>query len=198
MTTGPEPALNVLWAVWYGSWIVAAAWSGRTKTQMKTDMCGLHRLVSGVGAVLLFAPLGRLAKFGPMFGVAVGRLGPHSPVLDWGLFALTACGFAFCWWARLHLGKLWSGFVTLKEGHRIVDTGPYAFVRHPIYSGLIFSALSTALMRASPAALIGATLLALGFSMTARIEEGFLGTQLGVEGYDDYRRRVGMLIPWVG
>ena len=165
---------------------------------MKTDMGGLHRFVSAIGVVLLFSPLGRLAKFGPVFGVAVGRLWPHSAGLDWGFFLLTVCGFAFCWWARLHLGKLWSGFVTLKEDHRIVDTGPYALVRHPIYSGLMLAAFMTGFMRATPAAFLGAVLITVGFAMTARIEEGFLRTQLGPETYDAYRRRVGMLVPGIG
>jgi protein-S-isoprenylcysteine O-methyltransferase Ste14 len=190
-----EPALNVLWAVWYVSWIVAAAWAGRTKTQMKTDRGGLHRFVSMIGVLLLFAPLGRLVTFGPVFHLAVGRLWPLSQVMGWTLFALAASGFAFCWWARLHLGKLWSGFVTLKEDHRIVDTGPYALVRHPIYSGVMFAALMTGLMRANPAALLGAMLIVAGFAMTARIEEGFLRAQLGPETYDGYRRRVAMLMP---
>jgi protein-S-isoprenylcysteine O-methyltransferase Ste14 len=194
----PEPALNVLWAVWYGSWVVAAAWSARTKTRMTTDRGGLHRFVSAFGVLLLFSPLGRLARFGPIASVAVGRLWPSSVVLGWALFALAALGFAFCWWARVHIGKLWSGFVTLKEDHRIVDTGPYALVRHPIYSGVMFVALMTGLMRANPAAFLGAALIVVGFAMTARIEEGFLRAQLGPAGYDDYRRRVGMLVPRIG
>lgn len=165
---------------------------------MKTDMGGWHRYISGIGVVLLFAPLRRLSKFGPFPALAVGRLWTQSLVLGWTLFALAVCGLAFCWWARVHLGRLWSGFVTLKDDHRIVDTGPYGLVRHPIYSGLMFAALMTAFLRASPAAFVGAVLITVGFSMTARIEEGFLRRELGAETYDDYRRRVGMLIPGVG
>ena len=77
----------------------------------------------------------------------------------------------------------------------MIDTGPYALVRHPIYSGVIFAALTTALVRASPAGLLGFVLLAVGFSMTAKIEERFLREQLGAEAYDAYSRRVGMLVP---
>ena len=85
--------------------------------------------------------------------------------------------------------------MTLKEGHHIVDTGPYGLVRHPIYAGVMFAALATALMSASPVALVGAALTAVGFSMTARIEEGFLRRELGADAYDAYARRVGMLVP---
>jgi protein-S-isoprenylcysteine O-methyltransferase Ste14 len=115
--------------------------------------------------------------------------------MDWTFFALTIGAFAFCWWARAHLGRLWSGFVTLKEDHRVVDSGPYGLVRHPIYTGAMFAALMTALIRASPIALVGFCLFTLGFWMTARIEERFLRDQLGAGAYDDYARRVGMLVP---
>jgi protein-S-isoprenylcysteine O-methyltransferase Ste14 len=167
---------------------------------MKTDMTGWHRMISGVGSVLLFSPsgLGHRASPGGVLHLVFGRLWPGNPVVGWMLFALAALGFAVCWWARVHLGRLWSGLVTLKEGHRIVDTGPYGLVRHPIYTGVMFAAVATAFVRANPAGFVGAVLLILGFSMTARIEEGFLRAQLGADLYDDYSRRVGMLIPGVG
>ena len=175
-------------------------WSARTKTQMKSDMGGPHRMAAGAGALLLFSPasLGNRPSPGNALHLLFGRLWLPDPSVGWALFGLAALGFAFCWWARLHLGRLWSGFVTLKEGHHIVDTGPYGLVRHPIYSGVIFAGLATALMRASPAAFLGVALLAVGFSMTARIEEGFLRSQLGEDAYDDYGRRVGMLLPRLG
>ena len=118
--------------------------------------------------------------------------------MGWILFAFVAAGFAFCWWARLHLGALWSGYVTLKEGHHIVDTGPYRIVRHPIYTGALFSALATAILKSSPAAFVGFALLAVGFWMVARIEERFLREQLGAEAYDGYSQRTPMLLPWLG
>jgi len=115
-----------------------------------------------------------------------------------GATRLVIAGFGFCWWARLHLGRLWSLLVTLKEDHRIVDTGPYGLVRHPIYSGVMFAALMTALMKASPASLAGALLVCVGFAITAQVEERFLRDQLGAEAYDAYSRRVPMLIPRFG
>lgn len=190
-----QVAVNILWAAWYVTWIGAVIWSGKTKTQLKTDMGGLHRYLSGIGVVLLFLPTARRDGPHSLYDMLAGRLWRSSSGIDWSLFALTVAAFAFCWWARLHLGRLWSGFVTLKEDHRIVDTGPYGVVRHPIYSGVMFAALTTALLRATPAALVGFGLIAIGFSMTARIEERFLREQLGAEAYDDYSRRVGMLIP---
>jgi protein-S-isoprenylcysteine O-methyltransferase Ste14 len=192
-----QTAVNILWAVWYVTWLGAVVWSGKTQKQMKTDMAGLHRYASGLGALLLFWPSSQrsAAPAHDGFWVIFRRLWDSAPTVEWSLFTLVVVAFAFCWWARLHLGALWSGFVTLKAGHRIVDTGPYGLVRHPIYTGVIFAASMTAIMRASPAAFAGFALIAVGFSWTARIEEVFLTRQLGAEAYDGYRRRVGMLVP---
>lgn len=193
----PGVAVNVLWGIWYATWIAAVVFSSRTRVQMRTDMGGWHRLFAGAGAILLFWPfvLWSHLRNGGWAGALDHRLWPPHPGLDWSFFALAAAAFAFCWWARLHLGRLWSGFVTLKQGHRIVDTGPYGLVRHPIYSGVITAALATALIRATPVGIAGFALLALGVSMTARVEEGFLRDQLGAEVYDSYARRVGGLVP---
>ena len=97
----------------------------------------------------------------------------------------------------IHLGCLWSSAITRKEKHRLVDTGPYAFVRHPIYTGLIIALLATAAIEATLAALLGALLIALGLWVKARAEERFLSTELGPETYEFYRCRVPMLVPFI-
>ena len=195
-----QAAVNTLWLVWYVTWLAAVVWSSRTTRQMGSDMGGAHRLYSGAGALLLFIPSGARSPLRnvPVLSMLFERVWLAPPWLGWTLFALVGGAFAFCWWARLHLGRLWSGFVTLKEGHRIVETGPYALVRHPIYTGVIAAAFFTALIRADLAAGAGFALLALGFSMTARIEEGFLSAQLGPDLYEPYRKKVPMILPWVG
>jgi protein-S-isoprenylcysteine O-methyltransferase Ste14 len=104
---------------------------------------------------------------------------------------------AFAWWARVHLGALWSGTVTRKTDHRVVDTGPYALVRHPIYTGLLFSMLATAIERGRIEPIIGAALVALGLLLQARLEETFLAGELGESAYAGYRARVPMLIPFL-
>jgi protein-S-isoprenylcysteine O-methyltransferase Ste14 len=194
-----ETAANILWPVWYVTWIGAVIWSARTKAQMKTDVVGANRWLAGVGACLLFAPahLGRSAGRLGALGWVFRKAWVNPSWFAWCLFALTVAGFGFCWWARVHLGRLWSGFVTVKDDHKVVDTGPYRWVRHPIYSGVIFSALMMAALRASPASGAGFVLFAVGFAMTAALEEKFLREQLGAQAYDAYSRRTPMLAPWV-
>jgi protein-S-isoprenylcysteine O-methyltransferase Ste14 len=115
----------------------------------------------------------------------------------WFMALLTAAGLAFCWWARLHLGRLWSASVTRKEGHHIIDTGPYAFVRHPIYTGIILASFATAVERGTAIALAGAAIMTIGWYMKARIEERFLRQELGAAAYDSYAGRVAMLVPFL-
>jgi protein-S-isoprenylcysteine O-methyltransferase Ste14 len=103
----------------------------------------------------------------------------------------------FTWWARIHLGRFWSNAITRKEGHRVIDTGPYGLVRHPIYTGLIAAMLATGVAVATITALLGTVLIAFGLWQKARMEEGFLTTELGASAYGTYCRRVPMLVPFL-
>jgi protein-S-isoprenylcysteine O-methyltransferase Ste14 len=193
----PSVVCNILWTVWYVTWIAAVVFSRRTTVQMDRSRGGWSRTIGGFGLIALFWPAG---DGRPLFGVAglgwfTGRLWLEPDDVAWTLVGLTVAGFAFCWWARLYLGRLWSGLPTIKEGHHIVDTGPYGLVRHPIYLGLMISAFMTAALHASPAAFCGVALITLGFSQVARLEEGFLRQELGADAYDAYARRVPMLVP---
>jgi protein-S-isoprenylcysteine O-methyltransferase Ste14 len=109
---------------------------------------------------------------------------------------VATAAFLFAWWARIYLGRLWSGSITRKEGHNVVDTGPYGIVRHPIYTGIIAAAIATAVAIGGLHAILGAVLLIAGYWLKARLEERFLRAELGAETYDSYRRRVPMLVPF--
>lgn len=185
----PQIAVNYLWAVWFLSWIAAAFWSSRAAKRPTLGSELLYRVVTFVGAALLFGFVSRDYN-GPL------PLWSFDQSTGWIVFALCVLGFAFCWWARIHLGQLWSGWVSRKADHHIVDTGPYAIVRHPIYSGLILSVFATAALKGTGIAVLGALIMTLGFWIKARLEERFLRDELGADSYDAYRRRVPMLVPF--
>lgn len=185
----PQLALIYLWFIWIASWLIAAFWSDRSAKRPALREEILYRVITLVGAVVLFGITTR-SYHGPL------RLWSLDRTTNWALFGVCVVGFVFCWWARIHLGRLWSGWVSKKAGHRIIDTGPYGIVRHPIYTGLILSVLATAAMKGTSVALLGAAIMTLGFWIKARLEERFLRDELGAESYDAYRRRVPMLIPF--
>jgi protein-S-isoprenylcysteine O-methyltransferase Ste14 len=201
MIPTPDQATSVAWMVWLLSWVAASIFRARTARRVGLAMESLHWLITITGVVILIWtrrwPDGSGREFlrWPRVDVSALQFWTPSAPIGWGLFLLTLLGFAFCWWARLSLGRLWSGSITLKEGHRLIQTGPYAVVRHPIYSGFILAALCMALLRGTMVNLIGLALVVLGFWLKARLEERFLRVELGSEAYDIYATRTPMLIP---
>jgi protein-S-isoprenylcysteine O-methyltransferase Ste14 len=186
----PGFAITFLWAAWFLSWIAAAAWSARTQKRPNFGSELLYRILTIVGVLMLFGVYSP-HHFAP---TRIWHLGAGA---SWFMAALTAAGFAFCWWARIHLGKLWSGTITRKEGHHIIDTGPYSFVRHPIYTGIILASFATAIEKGTAVALTGAAIMTIGWYTKARAEERFLREELGAADYDSYAGRVAMLVPFV-
>jgi protein-S-isoprenylcysteine O-methyltransferase Ste14 len=130
-----------------------------------------------------------------LFSLLFAQLWDVPETIAWGAPVLAGCGFAFAWWARLHLGALWSSSVTRKEDHRIVDSGPYGIVRHPIYTGMLIGTLALVAVSGRVLALAGFAILALGIYIKARLEERFLSAELGADAYLAYRSRVPMLVP---
>lgn len=183
-------AFAVMWIAWLASWLLAALWANRTEKRASSRQTFIYQITILAGAALLTPWATRKLATAPLWhaGLAGG----------WALAVLTLAGLLFTWWARLHLGRLWSGTITRKEGHRIVDTGPYALVRHPIYTGLITAILASAVAEATWPALLGGALVTLGLWLKARIEERFLTAELGADAYGAYRRRVPMLVPFAG
>jgi protein-S-isoprenylcysteine O-methyltransferase Ste14 len=185
----PSIAFGIIWIGWVVSWLIAASWSAPTEKRVTTWETWLYRAAIVLGAILLFHSTRRLLGETRLWHV--GFDGAYA------LAAVTLAGVVFAWWARLHLGRLWSGAITRKEDHRVIDTGPYAVVRHPIYTGLIAAIFATAAAQATVSGCLGAALVAFGLWIKARIEERFLTAELGAEAYSAYRRRVPMLVPFL-
>jgi len=184
----PERALLAAGVLWLASWIIAALWSDPTAERPSAAQQSPCRIAAFAGGFLVVADSERL-------GPAGARLWDLGQAIDRALVAVAALGLAFTWWARLSLGRLWSSSVTWKADHRVVDTGPYAIVRHPIYTGLIAAAVATALVKGALPAVAGAALMTLGFWIKARLEERFLRERLGPGADESYRRSVPMLTP---
>jgi protein-S-isoprenylcysteine O-methyltransferase Ste14 len=196
----PNTAIYIPWTIWVITWVTAAIWTGRTVKRPGVAREWLYRVFALAGFVLLLGGAIRHTADGWAFTNWPGLLGTHlffPPLaVGWALVGGAFLGFAFAWWARLHLGLLWSGSITRKEGHRVVDTGPYAIVRHPIYTGILGAAVASAIVMGNLHAWLGAALLILAYWMKARLEEHFLREELGAEAYESYRRRVPMLVPF--
>jgi protein-S-isoprenylcysteine O-methyltransferase Ste14 len=175
------------WIAFVASWLLAASWSSAAERRLGMKKEIFYRVILLVGAVSLAIP--SRGRGGPM------QLWWATRTEAWWAAAVIALGFAFAWWARVHLGALWSGRITAKKDHRLIDTGPYGIVRHPMYTGILLSIYATALIKGTAIALVGALIVTLGIWMKARLEELWLSSQLEVDAYARYRRLVPMLIP---
>jgi protein-S-isoprenylcysteine O-methyltransferase Ste14 len=172
-----------LWLIWLASWWLAMLWRGKVASEAPRGTWRWYIWLVAVGFVVM----------------SVGRPGENmlwrvGPVLGWSMVALTAASFIFAWWARITMGRLWSGGVMRTDEHRVIQDGPFAWVRHPIYTSLIGASVAVAALRATPQAMLGPLLIGLGFYLKARVEERFLTEEL--TGYPEYRARVPMLVPW--
>jgi protein-S-isoprenylcysteine O-methyltransferase Ste14 len=129
-----------------------------------------------------------------------GVLAVHFlPIRTWILIlgtVLTAAGVAFAIWARVTLGDNWSGEVTVKEGHDLITTGPYALARHPIYTGILLAFVGTTIVVGQWRAVFCLVLLAVSFWYKLGIEERLMRETFGAA-YDAYAQRVKALVPFV-
>jgi protein-S-isoprenylcysteine O-methyltransferase Ste14 len=173
-----------LWLVWLIAWL-------RTKPTQERAGFG-SRLLYGLPVFVAF-----YLMFGDMrFGWLETRIIPHNVLVDASGVALTALGVTLAIWARFYIGQNWSSAVSIKVRHQLIRTGPYAWVRHPIYSGLLLAMIGTAIARREPRGFVGFALLWLAFVIKSRMEEGFMRKTFGAE-YEEYSRVTGALVPRV-
>lgn len=124
------------------------------------------------------------------------RFVPKVSLIDWAGAAITNFGAAFAIVARLTLGRNWSGVVSIKKEHQLIRSGPYAVVRHPIYSGILLSILGTAVTLGEVRGLIAFAFAALAMRMKSLQEERFMREEFCGE-YQSYQTRVKAMIPFV-
>jgi protein-S-isoprenylcysteine O-methyltransferase Ste14 len=124
------------------------------------------------------------------------RIVPHVTPTAWAAAVLCIIGLAFAFWARVTLGRNWSGLVTLKEGHELIERGPYRFVRHPIYTGILTMFFATALAVGHLAGFAATFLIFVSFWIKLRDEEQLMLQQFP-DRYAAYRQRTKRIIPFV-
>lgn len=142
--------------------------------------------------------LGILLIFNLRFvpGFLSWRIIPETSVVQLIGVVVTLAGLLFALWARFFLGGNWSAAITVKQDHQLIRSGPYAIVRHPIYSGFLLGLLGTAVAFGRPRDFIGVVLAAIGWRLKSLVEERFMTDQFGDE-YTDYKRRVKALVPFI-
>ena len=184
-----EYAVPALWVAWLLYWWAASRNVKVTRRKESVASRLGHVVPLGLAVWLLAAP--RLPG-----GLLGGRFLPATlSVYALGL-AVLFTGLAFTVWARIWLGRNWSGTVTLKEGHELICSGPYRFVRHPIYTGLLVAFAGSAIARSEWRGLVALAIAFVALWRKLKLEERWLGETFG-EAYARYRAEVPALIPFL-
>ena len=173
-----------LWAVFYTYWLISAAQAKRSVK--KSRGCATVRVLAIVIIVLLL-------RSSREFRQAVTRI-PSSPLPVLGL-VFCALGLGLAVWARRHIGRNWGMPMSLKEDPELVTSGPYRYIRHPIYSGILLGMLASSLAGGLIWLLL-AVVFGTIFAIAARAEERLMLQQFP-EQYAQYRARTKAMIPFI-
>jgi len=179
--------LTLLWALYWLAWGVFALINGEKNKRVSNALAylGMFILVfivaSSESEIKAHSPLNFLPSY--LFLTIIG-------------FVFIAAGFAFTFWARVIMGRNWSGDVELVQEHKLIIAGPYKIVRHPIYAGIFLAFIGTVLILVDLTGLVLLFLFIYFFTVKSVREEKLLMNQYGEE-YLQYKKRIRMFIPYI-
>lgn len=184
-----QSALQMTWLAFVVYWL----WSARSAKRVALQESWIVRLTAYwlplIIAVMLLGPHRRL---GP--SILHEQFLPHDDlVLSLGL-ALAVAGVALAIFSRAFLGRNWSATVQLKQDHELITDGPYRYVRHPIYTGLLLLFAGNAVMIGQWRGVLAVAIVFVSFWRKLKVEEKWLAGHFG-ESYSAYRSRTKALIP---
>ena len=184
-----ESFFPVLWIAFIIYWRIKAA-DAKTTQRLEPVASRILRAITLLIAIVLFSttriPL-RWLYLEPW---------PAGLWPFWLGAAVMIAGLLFAVWAREHLGRNWSQAVTIKQGHELITTGPYAVVRHPIYTGMLAGLLGTAIALSQVRGFIVFALIFLILWLKLRMEEQWMRSQFG-ETYATYAHQTAALVPYL-
>lgn len=179
--------LGRVWALFGLYWIVVAR-SGHAESTSESHVYRLVRLSTlALTFTLLFAKWAAVGPLGWKF------LPPHPAITFLG-FALAIFGMFLAAWARIHLGRYWSDKVVLKVDHQLIRTGPYAYLRHPIYSGVLLGVAGTALVLDEWRGVLAFAVMLTNYAIKAKREDRILAGAFA-ESFAEHERSAGFLLP---
>jgi protein-S-isoprenylcysteine O-methyltransferase Ste14 len=181
--------IDTVWLLVAIYWAVGVARAKPTVKRESILSSALHVLLGCAAVLLVWNPATGIGFLGH-------RITSAAPWVQWLGLAATSCGCAFAIWARARLGSNWSAMVTVKQNHELILRGPYAVVRHPMYSGFLLALAGTAIAVGEIRAFIGLGLAFIAFFLKSAAEEQFMREEFSGE-YARYSQRVRRLIPFI-
>ena len=178
-----------IWLI-YAFWLILIAYLIVSAIGVKQDTQG--HLLQSVGLMLAIIAA-FLLPYLPIFHFL--NFAPVNPVLSSIGVILCAAGMAFLVWARQHLGRNWSQTVSIKKGHELVTSGPYRYVRHPMYTGGLVACIGSVIVGGG-AWIFLLVILGAIFLWRVGAEDKLMEQQFPNE-YPEYKKRTKALIPFI-
>jgi protein-S-isoprenylcysteine O-methyltransferase Ste14 len=185
---------QIISAIIFGAWIVfavywiGASWTGNKAQKREPPLERILHVLWLAAAFFLLSqddlPIGPLNRQFLPHRLWIASLGA----------ALVVAGVLFAIWARRHLGKNWSAEVTIRKEHSLIRSGPYARIRHPIYTGLLLAIVGTAIAVSEYRALVALAIFVTGWTLKAKKEEAFLAQEFG-PAFEEHKRLTGFFLP---
>ena len=180
--------ISACWIIFVLYWTVSAARAKVTAEHQSPASAMAHRIPVGLSFFLLI-----FRRLGPPMNQLII---PHTPLAFVSGGVICVLGLLICLWARRTLAGNWSSDVTFKQNHELVRTGPYRFVRHPIYTGLLAMCLGTAIDAGQLRCWIALIFMGIGFWIKLSQEERLMLRHFP-EAYPLYKEQVKALVPWI-
>ncbi|HXW55651.1 MAG TPA: isoprenylcysteine carboxylmethyltransferase family protein [Candidatus Cybelea sp.] len=179
--------LEGAWIVFAVYWLVAALRRNPAKKREPAGEWLLRFAVMASAFILLY-------KADPRWGMLNDRFIPSVPWVRPLGAALAWIGIALAIWARHHIGRYWSGSVSLRTDHQLIRTGPYSRIRHPIYTGILMALAGTVLVIGRYRGLLAFALILAGFIWKSKREEKLLASEFG-PAFEEHKRLTGFFLP---
>ncbi len=181
---------QIEWIPWYSLgiwWLITGFWVKSAKKKEPLAARAFTLALFGLSLAMLFSRAFENGLLGRRF------LGA-DPRFAWLGIGLTFAGAGIATWARAVLGKNWSAAVEVKRDHELIRSGPYAHIRHPIYTGLLMAVVGTAITIGEFRGLAAIALILVAHTLKAKREEAAMIAEFG-EKYSQYRSETGFLFP---
>jgi protein-S-isoprenylcysteine O-methyltransferase Ste14 len=184
--------LGLCWLIFFAAWALGARTTKESRRRLPRGKQAAFVLLVLVGVGLLVSRWS--GSTGPSAPWLTAPFRPFSAALATAAVILSYAGLAVALWARTSLGRNWSAIPELKQGHELVTHGPYAVVRHPIYTGLLSMFAGIALLWDTPAGLLLLLVAAIGIQLKLSREEKLLAGEFP-EQWPAYQARTKRVLP---
>jgi protein-S-isoprenylcysteine O-methyltransferase Ste14 len=170
------------WVIFSLYWEIAARNAAPAASSESRASRAVHVSLTNIALLLEVAPI-----------QGIGRAVPICPWIMGAGVAVEAAGLYLAIWSRRHLGRNWSGEITIKVDHQLIRSGPYRMLRHPIYTGLLAMYAGMALVIGTWLALLGFAIASFAYWRKIRMEEVKLSAAFA--DYQTYRQETWALLP---